>query len=148
MSIYSDILTAVKTVLDADAGLDGVTFTIRKRPFFSREHGDSYPLCTISPASEKYAGGTMKGLVRLKYPVTVCLWNAERFAVESEADVLSVTDRREAVRKALHKGDLSGVSAVVDVDYDPSPALLLSGLDNVSDVSVQQFWFTTSEDRN
>lgn len=148
MSVYSDILTAVKTVLDADTGLNGVTFAIRKRPFFSLDHGDSYPLCTISPASETYAGGTMKGQVRLKYPVTVALWNDDGFAIESEAAVLSVTDRREAIRKALHRGTLSGVSAVIDVDYDPSPALALAGLDQVADVSLQQFWFTTSEGRN
>ncbi len=148
MSVYSDILTAVKTVLDADSDLSGVTFAIRKRPFFSREHGDSYPLVTISPAAESYAGGTMKGQVRLRYTVTVCLWNNEAFAVESEANVLSITDRREAIRKALHRGTLSGVTEVIDVDYDPSPALDLSGLDQVSDVSVQQFRFITSEDRN
>lgn len=149
MSVYSDILSAVKTKVEGSGVFAStpIPVSIRKRAFFSASHGDTPPAVMIAPGEERIHSLYMPDGVWVDYPVHVLLVSAEGGALGNATELQYQLDRRQELRALLWKSSLSGVSAVFDCDYDPHPAFDLGGLDKLYDVSVQLFTFRAKETR-
>ena len=149
MSVYWDILSACKSALQADPDFAAasVTVAVRKRPFFSADHGDSYPFCCLSPTSERVKALQMSNGAWYDHPVRVVVFLAKNAALASETQLQLQLQLREAARSALYRDSLAGVASVRDCDYDPEPAFDLGALAEQHDVSCQQFTFRTDGPR-
>lgn len=144
-ALYKPVLDAVADVVAAT--LTSATVVVRKRPFFSSNHGDAAPLVVVSPDKERLAKMQQNGGAWWDYPVYVTLILAQGGDLEKDSDLSAMLTARADLKTALWRPTLSGVAQVFDADYDPHPAFDLSGLDNLHDVSVQLFTFRTSESR-
>jgi hypothetical protein len=120
---------------------------VRKRPIVTREH-DTFPLVILSPQQEKIHAQQFERGVQIDYPVAVVILPAKTSNPASAAELQALLDRREEARDALWKPYLSGVSTVMDTQYEPSPAFDLGGLDHLFDVSLQLFTFRDQDTRD
>jgi hypothetical protein len=128
----------------ATAGAQG---KVRKRPYFSAEHGDAHPLLTFAPTAEVVDEQTFESAF-IVYPVVVALFLQKGATLQSEEQLRLMTDLRDAARRALWRPyALPGIPAQIDCDYDPEPAFDLGGLDELFDVSLQLFRFKVSDTR-
>lgn len=144
MSVYGDILTAVKTRLqDLDLVADEQV-AVRKRPVYLAEH-DAPPMIVVSPNLDLPDGDQFSGGLFVGYEVWVTLYHEAGFAWE----VLSwLLDAREDVRQALHVVGLAGASTVFDGEWLPNPAYDVPALPAGVDVSRMAFRYTSAEARN
>lgn len=151
MSSYHSVLTACKTTVLALPVLSvaGATGAVRKRPFFSAEHGDALPFVTFSPEREMVAAQQQSEEVWLDYPVYVVLFLAKNATLQNAAQLQLQLDAREAIRKALWRTPTPplGIPGLFHAVYDPEPAFDLGGLDELFDVSLQRFTFRVPEQR-
>lgn len=115
MSVYRDILAAVKT------GIDGLTLTgfskteIRKRPHIARtDLSDGEGLIIVSPSAEIIAEEYTENVENIDYPVHVTFVQAGDGVVNVQA-TNDLLDAREAVRRHFHITSLTGVASVIDV---------------------------------
>ncbi len=145
------ILTAVETVvaaIDAFAmATPAVVVARRKRPFFSKDHGDVLPFVCVCPLKEVDMGWDTEKLVRWGYPVVVAILQQQGATLASATELDWQLDRRANVRDALIADGALGLSQVECFGYDPEPIFDLGGLDRILDVSLQMFTFTTDETR-
>jgi len=141
MSRYYDVLSAVKTQLDALSAFDGYTFQIRKKPAYYKD-SESLPLAIISPRLEKISAVQM-GNTFISFPVILTLVQSSDLFMQDATSLQAQLAAREAAFDNLFKGSpLSALAAVRDCEsYDPSPAFDLSGLDTSLDISLQEFTF-------
>ncbi|MCA1684662.1 MAG: hypothetical protein LC745_01500 [Planctomycetia bacterium] len=148
MSQYYSILVAAKNALAALPGFVGATFSIRKRPFCSTDHGDVLPFVCLSYDAEAVGDVYTTG-VWIDYPVWVTLFQAKGAECGEITSEQYQLDRREDVRVTLYKGSLATDPPVMDCTrYDPDPAWNTAGLDQAFDVSQQKFTFRNVEARS
>jgi hypothetical protein len=147
MSVYWDILTACRALLSADPAFAGVGVKIRKRPYFDRDHGDTFPMAVLAPLGEAVADVAFEEVVFLDHPVVLAVMQGQGATLASEAALQAQMAYREAARQALYRTSLPG-TPVMDADYNAAPNFDLEGLDHLCDVSLQLFTFRTKETRS
>lgn len=147
MSYEVDVRTSVASVTSGISGLESIGVKIRKRPFFSKEHGDTFPLIVISSLPEKIAKLHMPNGIWWDYPILVTLIQENGATLGSLTEYNWQSNTRQAIRDALYQPSLAGVTSVFDVDYDPHPIVDLGGLDSLFDISLQLFTFRIATTR-
>lgn len=146
MSQYYAILQAVRDVLASAGGFSGVTFAIRKVPFFSPDHGDTLPFCCVAPeregVGELYMGGKIQD-----YPVLVAVYQERGTAAGDQGPLAGQLDLRAAAEAALYAAyPLPAVPTCFDCHaYDPEAAFPEAGLSQAVDCTVQRFTFRNDE---
>jgi hypothetical protein len=148
MSQHWDILSGIKTTLAALPAFAAIPIRIRKRLFFSSDHGDAYPLVCLAPETEQIANETTPNVAWIDYPVLVALFQQVGATLQKESELQWQIDRRDEVRLALWKKGAPGVAAVFDANYEPAPIFDLAGLEKLHDVSVQRFTYRHSGARS
>ncbi len=115
MSVYRDILAAVKSGIDS-LSLDGFSkVAIRKRPHIVRtDFEDGSGLIIVSPSAEIVAEEYTENTENIDYPVHVTFVQAGDGIVNVDA-TNQLLDAREDVRRKFHITTLAGVSSVIDV---------------------------------
>lgn len=145
-STYLDILQGAKAVIGG-LGLTGILadqIRVRKRPVYLAEQ-DTLPLIVVSPTQEGIELLTFgsQGIFLFGAMVTIVQESALRWE-----DLDFLLEARQKIRRALHKTSMTGVSAVMDCDYDPSPAYDAAALNAGFDVSTMGFTFKAQEARS
>jgi hypothetical protein len=124
MSVYRDILAAVKTIIQALSlsGFDD-NVVIRKKPHITKHDGitDTQGIIVISPSAEIIAEEYTENLENINYPVHITFAQGGNGVLNVQATE-QLLDARESVRRALHKPSLSGVSSVIDTQVFMSRA--------------------------
>lgn len=145
MSVYGDILDAVKTVVQglSLANLPPASVVVRKTPVYLAEH-DPVPLVVISPVLEGLDGLAFGDQAFTTYEVRVTVYHEAAFNWEALDWLLDV---RERIRKALFVTTLAGAPTVMDAAWLPQPTYDAAGLSAGVDVSRQGFVYTSSEGR-
>jgi hypothetical protein len=148
MSIYSDALATVKATLEALDSFAGdptptIPVVIRKRLFFSAEHGDTYPFCCLARDKDPITALQFNKGAFVDYPIYVVIFQQLGFTIGDLAQQEWQDDRRQEIFSALYKTRLVGF----DVNYDPEPVFDLAGLDKLHDISIQKFTYRVSESR-
>lgn len=146
-SIGWQLASAARDALAGVSGLSGAQVRIRKRPFFSKEHGDAYPMVCVSILPEKILGTFMPAGLRMRYILLVAIFQAVGSTLADPVSYQWQTDRREDFRQALFVPALGGVPGVHDCGYDAGPVYDLGALGNLHDISLQTFSYDVAESR-
>lgn len=147
MSLYSDILEAVRQKVESIPSLAGVRTTLRKSPAYVALQ-DVLPQVVIAPnetLSESVDQLQFDNNVFLVFDVFIgIITNAEW----DESSLFKRLKWREDIRLTLWRIDaLPGVTSVFDCDYNPSPGVAQGWLAGNMDASFQQFSFKASTTR-
>lgn len=109
MSVWNDILAAVKTLVDT-----ATTVTVVQRLVPEVVPSDTLPIWIVTPAGEERVDDhAFTKLNRYVYPVAVLYAKANNRSFSTDTALLT---ERETIREALDVRGLSGVSSVIDVD--------------------------------
>lgn len=153
MSVYRDILTNVKAVIDGLtlSGFDSVV--IRKRPEKSSSDaltGDA-GIIIVSPGAEWIADEYTENTQNVVYPVFVTFVQGGdgRLNVQATNNLL---DARETVRQALHKPTpftaLHPTYEIIDTTVNLTPAFNMLLFPSNFDASQIAFFFKSTEARS
>lgn len=123
MSIYYDILNALKTKIVGVAG--SIPVQIRKRPVFLVN--DALPSIVISPDDTKGEVIEYEAFckqVTYIYPVVVTLFEVGNRI--QEIDTINTLDLREQIRNSIYQPTLAGQNTIYDTLLDLSGAYMQS----------------------
>lgn len=148
MSVESSVRDAFRLAIQAIPGFAGVSIKIRKRPWHSAEHGDSFPMVCLSPLPEIIANENFKGVDWIDFPIIVAIFQQLGATLESETQLNWQSSRREDLRLAFRRAKLADVTGSMDCFYEAQPQFDTGGLDQLYDLSLQKFTFRVSTPRN
>ncbi len=143
--MFWTILTRVQLMLQGITNFP--TVQIRKRLFHSRDHGDTLPLCILSPANEEMAAVQFKNSAMWDYSIHIGVYQQIAGAVQSASELQWMMARREEIRKTLYVPKLEGIETVFSVAYQSNPLYPWDVMDNQVELSVQQITYRVSEGR-
>lgn len=117
MSVFYEILDAVKTRVDAVTGVP--TPKLRKSVKLLPSDGTTFPIVFVCPNGPERVGlEAFTNKVSYEYPVVVAI--IEDFNRQWEIDVSSMLETRELIRNALYQPTLTTVSGgIFDTNIEP-----------------------------
>ena len=115
MSIFYDILSAVKTDIESVLTPYGVPISLRRRNIYLQD--DPLPIVVISPGDTEYVDSLdFASEVTWVYPVIINMIYPDNRHSDLALDAQLYLDIREAIRNRIYYPLLQGVPEVWDVD--------------------------------
>lgn len=145
MSVYYDILTAVKASVDAAVGSNATT-ALRKRPVMLT--GDPFPMVVISPseAGETIDQEAFPDRVAYVYPVVICMYLAGDRVQDLQVE--GYLSLRQTIRNAIYKPLLSGAGTVYDTKMDLGGPFVITEQRATVEVTTYRMQYLSDETRS